>query len=654
MKTTLLVSFALSCLVAFAFTASAQPTTFTYQGHLTASGTNFNGAGHFKFALVTGTNTAHQATATAMLSGQFVTGYNVTSGGNGYVSPPAVTISGGGGSGASAHTTLNSGAVNSVVPDQAGSNYVSTPTVTIAPPPPAIVYTTFWSNDGTSANGSEPSAAVPVPINNGLFTVVLGDTTLANMEAIDASLFNQPNLQLRIWFSDNGSSFSLLDPPQPLTAAPYSDYAVTSSNITGQILASQLSGPIANNQLASNSITLNPGTGLSGGGTVALGGTTTFNNTGVTSVTSSNGITVSAANGAVTISSTATTNNVPNSIVMRDSNGNLSASNVTVSGALNLASTAASIQVEGFQFLSAPGTQNAFVGNAGNLSVTGGQNVGVGSLALAAGTTASRNTAVGVFAQFETAVGSDNVAVGYAALGHLTNGSVNTAVGDYSLSSQQTGNYNTAFGYGTGVNISTGTSDIIVGPSAGLNLTTGSTNIMIGLNAGSNISTGNGNIDIGNAGFGNESDVIRIGTAQTKAVMVGIYGMTVNSGTPVYVNASGLLGTATSSARFKTNIQDMASTSDDILKLRPVTFNYKKDIDPDAVPQFGLIAEEVQKVNPNLIVRDPQGRPYTVRYDAVNAMLLNEFLKEHHKVEQLEKDLSEIKATLAKVAARLN
>ena len=108
-----------------------------------------------------------------------------------------------------------------------------------------ITYTTYWSNDGTSVHGSEPSAAVSVGVNDGLFTVVLGDTTLANMTAISASLFTQPNLQLRIWFNDGVHGFAALNPAQNLTPAPYADFANTASSVTGTVSATQISGAVA-------------------------------------------------------------------------------------------------------------------------------------------------------------------------------------------------------------------------------------------------------------------------------------------------------------------------------------------------------------------------------------------------------------------------
>jgi len=224
-------------------TCYAQNTTFTYQGHVTDNGTNFNGAGQFEFALVTSSNANSTATATANLSGPFVVSYNVIFNGNGYVTAPTVTISGGGGAGAAAHAVINGGAVTSVVADAAGSNYISAPTVAIAAPPPAIDYTTYWSNDGTSINGSEPDASVGVAVSNGLFTVVLGDATQPNMSAINASLFSQPNLQLRIWFNDGLSGFAALNPAQNLTPAPYAVFASATSNlVSGLSIQSNTNG----------------------------------------------------------------------------------------------------------------------------------------------------------------------------------------------------------------------------------------------------------------------------------------------------------------------------------------------------------------------------------------------------------------------------
>ena len=322
---------ALAALLQFGIveTARAQGTTMSYQGRVVDNGTNFTGTGQFKFALVTSTNHNHQATATANLTGTFVTSYNLTYGGSGYVTAPAVHVTGGGGSGATATATISGGVVAAIIPGSAGSGYTSPPAVTIDPPPENTVYITYWSNDGTSSAGSEPAAAVSAPVTDGLFTVLLGDTKLANMTTIDAVLFLQANLQLRIWFSDGISGWAALSPLQNLAAAPYAAFAETASNLNGTLPVSQLSGTVPNSQLANNSVTVNAGNGLSGGGTVPLGGATTLNNAGVLSVTGNADITASTVNGAVTLGHTATDANTPSALVKRDAGGNFCAGTIS-------------------------------------------------------------------------------------------------------------------------------------------------------------------------------------------------------------------------------------------------------------------------------------------------------------------------------------
>src|SRR5205814_3218174 len=151
---------------------------------------------------------------------------------------------------------------------------------------------------------------------------------------------------------------------------------------------------------------------------------------------------------------------------------------------------------------------------------------------------------------------------------------------------------------------------------------------------------GSDTIDIGNPGVDDETSTIRIGTTgtRTNALMAGIFEVVVTKSQPVYVDKQGHLGTKPSSERFKTDIKPMDKASEAILALKPITFRYKKELDPDAVPQFGLVAEDVAKVDPNLVLRDGDGKTFSVCYEAVNAMLLNEFLKEHRKVEELKKD----------------
>jgi alpha-tubulin suppressor-like RCC1 family protein len=243
----------------------AQNTLFTYQGRVTANGTNFTGAGQFKFALVTSTNFNHQATAVANPpSGGFITIINVSFGGSGYLTPPAVTISGGGGLNAAAHANISGGVVTSIIVDNPGSGYSSTPSVTVAPPPANITYTTYWSNDGTSVAGSEPAAAVSVAVNAGLFTVVLGDSSVPNMAVLSAALFAQPNLQLRIWFNDGVHGSAVLNPAQNLTPAPYAieaanAIAANTAATANSVAAANIVGTLASSQLPSSLVTNNEG-----------------------------------------------------------------------------------------------------------------------------------------------------------------------------------------------------------------------------------------------------------------------------------------------------------------------------------------------------------------------------------------------------------
>ena len=179
--------------------------------------------------------------------------------------------------------------------------------------------------------------------------------------------------------------------------------------------------------------------------------------------------------------------------------------------------------------------------------------------------------------------------------------------------------------------------------------TRGSSNIALGSGAGGALTIGSNNIDIGNAGVAGESAKIRIGTKPThkNTYIAGIYGVTMSRGVGVLIDSSGHLGTSTSSARFKDAIKPMDEASEAILALKPVTFRYKHELDPERIPQFGLVAEQVEKVNPDLVACDADGKAYSVRYEAVNAMLLNEFLKEHRKGQGQDATISQLKTELA-------
>jgi hypothetical protein len=250
------------------------------------------------------------------------------------------------------------------------------------------------------------------------------------------------------------------------------------------------------------------------------------------------------------------------------------------------------------------------------------------------------NTASGYQALFRNTIGPDNTASGYQALFSNTTGSLNTATGFEALFSNTTAHNNTATGF----------------QALGSN-TTGESNIALGWEAGVRLTTGNNNIDIGNTGVTGESNTIRIGGdpgfgfgSQTRTFIAGISGTPV-TGAPVVVDGNGQLGVLGSSGRFKDEIKPMDTASEAILALRPVTFRYKHELDPNGIPQFGLVAEEVEKVNPDLVARDAQGKVFTVRYEAVNAMLLNEFLKEHRKVEEQDRKMQEQDATIAQLKA---
>jgi hypothetical protein len=328
------------------------------------------------------------------------------------------------------------------------------------------------------------------------------------------------------------------------------------------------------------------------------------------------------------------------------------------------------------------GTENVAVGwhaLSSNMSASG--NVALGWQALSSNTTGLGNVAVGIDALLLNTTGVDNVAIGEnallfnttaafnVALGAYalgaTTGGDNTAIGAKALAFSSTGHDNTAVGYGALNYNGAGSYNVAVGSFAASTYgIDGSSNILLGFESGEAITTGSNNIDIGNRGFAGESGRIRIGTegSQTAAYIAGIRQAPLVKGTALQVGitADGQLGVRASSARFKEAIKPMDKTSEAILDLKPVTFHYKKELDPEGAPQFGLVAEEVAKVDPDLVVADDQGKPFTVRYDEVNAMLLNEFLKAHKKLEDQAKtaevqakEISELRAALKQQADQM-
>ena len=298
--------------------------------------------------------------------------------------------------------------------------------------------------------------------------------------------------------------------------------------------------------------------------------------------------------------------------------------------------------------------ENTATGAAALLSNTAGNfNTADGAFALSGNTEGAVNTGIGDRALFSNTIGSNNTANGATALFSNTVGSDNTANGATALINNTIGNDNTADGsFANGNNVS-GNSNSAVGSRALSNNRSGNNNIALGFFAGANVLAGDNNIDIGSSGITDESNTIRIGDGQRQAFIAGVRGTTTTNAnaTPVVVDSAGQLGTLSSSRRFKKQIEPMDKASEVLLALNPVTFRYKSD--KTGTPQFGLIAEEVAEVKPDLVVRDGQGEIYTVRYDAVNAMLLNEFLKAHHKMEKQQKQIDALMAQLKRQAAQL-
>jgi uncharacterized coiled-coil protein SlyX len=310
----------------------------------------------------------------------------------------------------------------------------------------------------------------------------------------------------------------------------------------------------------------------------------------------------------------------------------------------------------GFQalFSNTTGSANTATGvDALYANTSGSNNTATGASALSANT-ANANTANGAYALLNNTIGIQNTAAGFQALFSNTTGNHNTAHGVNALQHNTTGNLDTATGQGALSQLTTGSSNTATGQSALRQLTTGSSNIALGVNAGANLTTGSENIEIGNnVGATGDANTIRIGKVGTQnaTFVAGIYGSTLANGVGVIVAPNGRLGTVLSSAWFKEAIKPMDKTSEAIFALQPVTFRYKPELDPDGIPQFGLVAEQVEKVNPDLVVRDQDGKVNTVRYEAVNAMLLNEFLKEHRNVAEQQSTIAELKAALARQQA---
>ncbi|MGD0208952.1 MAG: tail fiber domain-containing protein [Verrucomicrobiota bacterium] len=716
----IILTFALlTCLSAFNFqlsTAFAQGTTaFSYQGRLNNNGSPVNGLYDLRFmvwdALTNGNLVAGPLTnsATGVTNGLFAVTLDF---GNGVFTGPARWLE------LDVRTNGN-GAFTTLLPFQQ-----------ILPMPFAIMANTASNLIGTLAVGQLGAGTANINISGNAATATTATTATSATSATTATTANNfsGSLSGNVTGTQGATVVSTVGGQSAANVASGASAAnaATSANTASTIVKRDASG-----NFSAGTITAS----LSGNATTATTATIANNFSGSLAgdVTGTQGATVvanvggqSAANVASAVSTvnSATSANTPNTIVKRDASGNFSAGSVTLNGNLNLPATTAGagiIYSGGSTLVLNYGDENFFAGaGAGNVTMDGWGNVGVGCRTLSANTSGSQNTANGEWALNGNTSGSQNTANGDGALEYNTSGSYNSANGSSALCFNTSGSNNTANGYQalyanyTGYNNtangvqalyyghwgynntangfqalyynnvggantangvqalfsnSTGSANTANGAdalfsnaigvantaegSSALYYNTGNFNSALGYMAGYNVTNGSYNIEIGNQGVASDTSIIRIGTqgTQTNTYIAGIYGATAASGVAVYVNSSGQLGTVTSSRRFKEDIQDMGSASDVLLALHPVTFRYKPDIDPQGIAQFGLVAEDVEKVNPDLVAHDDQGRPYTVRYEAVNAMLLNEFLKEHQKVEQQGAEIEQLKEKAAKVTS---
>jgi hypothetical protein len=397
--------------------------------------------------------------------------------------------------------------------------------------------------------------------------------------------------------------------------------------------------------------------------------------TGVDAVAGGGGVTGVIAGRTLTLGSTATPANAPAAIVARDGSGGFAAGSLDLAGNLDLPNTTSAsagvLRVGNWRFLHDYGTENTFVGaGAGNFSLTGAGNSALGYQALFANTTGLHNSAAGSAALTGNTTGSWNSAFGSSALRNNATGHFNSAFGEWALYANATGFGNSAFGKSAlqentagSWNVAFGSSalavvagddccNVALGADALHSVASGGGNTAVGDLAGSALVSGSHNIYIGNAGTATESNAIRIGDSdQTATYVAGIYEQTSADGLAVYVAPDGKLGTTTSSRRYKEQIADMDAESDVLLKLRPVSFYYRGDLDAKRLRQYGLVAEEVAEVAPGLVAYDEGGAPRSVRYHLVNAMLLNEVQRQRAVIAGQESRIRGLEARLARLEA---
>jgi Chaperone of endosialidase len=292
----------------------------------------------------------------------------------------------------------------------------------------------------------------------------------------------------------------------------------------------------------------------------------------------------------------------------------------------------------------------AFGSQALQFNTTGVANAAVGEGALAKNTIGGGNTAVGQAALEGNTTGSNNAAVGEGALFSNTIGGLNTAVGQVALEGNTTGSNNAAVGEGALNRNTAGSQNTAVGVTALQNNTTGSNNIALGFTAGQSLTSGSNNIYLGAASPATESNTMRLGLNQTRTFIAGVAGSHL-SGSQVVVSSSGQLGIIASSARYKHNIRAMGARSRGLFQLRPVIFRYKQD--PQGVRQYGLIAEEVAKVYPELVTWRSDGAAESVQYHELIPMVLNELQRQQRELGELKAQNERLQAALVRQTAAL-
>ena len=484
--------------------------------------------------------------------------------------------------------------------------YLTNPAGTPVNAPVAMTFRLYNAASGGVLLYTEAQPSVPV--TNGSFSAILG------VVAPIALAFDVP-----YWLSVQVNTDPEMSPRQPLTSSAYA-FRAAALDAAASISGAQITGTIT----ANGNIDMVAST--AGAGNITKGGNTFLHNFG-----SSNTFIGSSAGN---FSMTGNLNTGSGAFALAS---NSSGSSNTASGANAL-------------FANTSGILNSASGKAALQSnTTGTSNTANGADALLSNTTGDSNTASGAGALNLNTIGGGNVATGKDALRANTTGFSNTAHGTSALYANSTANFNVATGTQALFSNTTGFSNSAAGTNALYDNTTGSNNIGIGIDGGRNLTTGNDNIAIGHAGVAAETSTTRIGTFQSKAFIAGIRGITTirADAIAVLIDSAGQLGTVSSSRTVKDDIADMNDASTIISQLRPVTFRYKMHGHTDDRPrQYGLIAEEVAEVAPELVARNAQGEIETVFYQHLTPMLLNEFQKQQARINALERELATIRALM--------